>query len=125
MCLYEASRLLAFVVASTSGEQTSASVQEQEGQTQLDQTRLLSPSEETRAADGALSRLILNQLSLLVPAHSVPDTLVLVPALSLTRHGENQTHTHPCAETHHTYIEYCNRRQYNIPLALNVSEDKH
>ncbi|XP_074525010.1 beta-alanine-activating enzyme [Halichoeres trimaculatus] len=88
VCLYKASHLLAFVVASTSGEQTSASVQELDGQTQLDQTRLLSPSEQTQAADRDQSRLILDQLSLLVPAYSVPDVLVLVQALSLTPHGK-------------------------------------
>uniref|UniRef100_A0A3Q4G5B4 Aminoadipate-semialdehyde dehydrogenase n=1 Tax=Neolamprologus brichardi TaxID=32507 RepID=A0A3Q4G5B4_NEOBR len=39
-------------------------------------------------ADGDLKKLILSQLSLLLPAHSVPDTLVLVPALCLTAHGK-------------------------------------
>uniref|UniRef100_A0A3Q1ALR7 Carrier domain-containing protein n=1 Tax=Amphiprion ocellaris TaxID=80972 RepID=A0A3Q1ALR7_AMPOC len=35
-----------------------------------------------------LKRVILSQLSLLLPPHSVPDTLVLVPALCLTPHGK-------------------------------------
>ncbi|XP_034560658.1 beta-alanine-activating enzyme [Notolabrus celidotus] len=84
VCLHKASRLLAFVVASTSGEQTSASEQEPVGQSHQDQTRLPSPAEQT----SDLSRRILDRLSLLVPSHSVPDTLVLVPALSLTHHGK-------------------------------------
>uniref|UniRef100_I3J472 Aminoadipate-semialdehyde dehydrogenase n=1 Tax=Oreochromis niloticus TaxID=8128 RepID=I3J472_ORENI len=64
--LHQGFRLLAFVMASTSGHQkaasTSASVQQR--------------------------KLILSQLSLLLPAHSVPDTLVLVPTLCLTAHGK-------------------------------------
>ncbi|XP_037325420.2 beta-alanine-activating enzyme isoform X2 [Pungitius pungitius] len=63
-------RLLAFVVASAAGGQ------------QGEEPR------PPRGADGDLSRLILSRLSLLLPPHSVPDTLVLVPALSPTRHGK-------------------------------------
>ncbi|XP_070816876.1 beta-alanine-activating enzyme [Chaetodon trifascialis] len=94
--LHEGSRLLAFVVASTSGGQTAASrlasVQEQAEQTA--ERRGDPPSavrhrqEETGGADGDLSRLILSQLSLVLPAHSVPDALVLVPSLCLTPHGK-------------------------------------
>uniref|UniRef100_A0A3B4FTB5 Aminoadipate-semialdehyde dehydrogenase n=1 Tax=Pundamilia nyererei TaxID=303518 RepID=A0A3B4FTB5_9CICH len=64
--LHQGFRLLAFVVASTSGHQKA----------------------ESGGADGDLKKLILSQLSLLLPAHSVPDTLVLVPALCLTAHGK-------------------------------------
>ncbi|XP_041646603.1 beta-alanine-activating enzyme [Cheilinus undulatus] len=71
------SRLLAFVVASTPGQQT-----EQEQVEHSGQERLVS------AAEGDLSKLILDQLSLLLPPHSVPDSLLLVPALSLTPHGK-------------------------------------
>ncbi|CAJ1060005.1 beta-alanine-activating enzyme [Xyrichtys novacula] len=83
VCLHGGSRLIAFVVASTSGEQTGAFLQKHE-----DQTRLLSPAEKSGAADRELSKLILDQLSQLIPSHSVPDTLVPVPALSLTSHGK-------------------------------------
>uniref|UniRef100_UPI0037E8EB12 beta-alanine-activating enzyme n=1 Tax=Semicossyphus pulcher TaxID=241346 RepID=UPI0037E8EB12 len=86
VCLCENSRLLAFIVASTSVEQTEASVQEHVEQTR--QEHLPSSAEEPGGADGDVSRLILDQLSLLLPSHSVPDTLVLVPTLSLTPHGK-------------------------------------
>ncbi|XP_060884723.1 beta-alanine-activating enzyme isoform X2 [Labrus mixtus] len=80
-CLYEGSRLLAFVVSSTSGEQKH--VEHIHGE-----HLLLPAAEETGGADGDLSIVILEQLSLLLPSHSVPDTLLLVPALSLTAHGK-------------------------------------
>ncbi|XP_031698369.1 beta-alanine-activating enzyme-like isoform X2 [Anarrhichthys ocellatus] len=78
-------RLLAFVVASTSGDHRAASpltpAQERADPVHAEHRR----AGET---DGDLSRLVLNRLSLLLPSHSVPDTLVLVPALCLTPHGE-------------------------------------
>ncbi|XP_022607126.1 acyl-CoA synthetase family member 4 [Seriola dumerili] len=101
--LSDGSRLLAFVVASTSGDQTAASpltsVQqcEEKSPSGLGQYQDHLPSlvkhhphreEETGGADGELRRLIVDRLSLLLPSYSVPDTLVLVPALSLTRHGK-------------------------------------
>lgn len=111
--LYEGSRLLAFVVASTSGDQRAASplpsVQQHVDKSPSTFPRhqeedLPSPvklhQEETSGADGDLSRLIVNQLSLLLPSHSVPDTLVLVPALCLTPHGERWTQGTP-EETRH------------------------
>ncbi|MEQ2168741.1 hypothetical protein GOODEAATRI_017924 [Goodea atripinnis] len=64
--LYEGFRLLAFVVPSTS------EVHHHQG--------------EPDDADRALQRLILKKLSLLVSSHCIPDTLVLVPAVSLTPH---------------------------------------
>lgn len=95
--LHEGFRLLAFVVASTSGDQTAASPLASV-QKRVEQTHLPAPAkrhqEETGGADGDLSRLILSQLSLLLPSHSVPDTLVVVPALCQTPHGERQTHSH-------------------------------
>lgn len=84
MGLCEGFRLLAFVVASTFGERGAAS-RLTSAQKHVGQTDLPSP-------DGDLSRLILSQLSLLLPSYSVPDTLVLVPALCQTPHGERQTH---------------------------------
>lgn len=97
--LYEGSRLLAFVVTSTSGDQKAASplppAQQHAEQTPLASAECQEDDErhgvETGGADGDLSGLILNQLSLLLPSYSVPDTLVLIPALSLTPHGEHRT----------------------------------
>lgn len=66
--LCKESRLLAFVVASAS------EVRHRQG--------------EPEGAGRDLQRLILKQLSVLVSAHCIPDALVLVPALSLTPHGE-------------------------------------
>lgn len=106
MAPYEGSRLLAFVVASTSGDQRAASpltsVQKQAEQTPSASAEhrgdphpaVSHHQEEAGGADGDLRRLILSQLSRLLPSYSVPDTLVLVPALCLTSHGEHQTRSH-------------------------------
>lgn len=76
--LHQRSRLLAFVVKSLLADQGAdpplTPVQHQEDQ--------------TGRADGDLSREVLRQLSLLLPSYSVPDTLVVVPALCQTPHGE-------------------------------------
>ncbi|KAJ4943167.1 hypothetical protein JOQ06_005672 [Pogonophryne albipinna] len=100
VALFEATRLLAFVVPSTSGDQKEASpltsAQKHPEQTPSASAELQEhpPSAvshhqgETGGADGDLRRLILNQLSLLLPSHSVPDMLVQVPALCLTPHGK-------------------------------------
>jgi len=69
VALHGGQRLLAFVVASAA-----------------ERGEVVRPS--APPPDGDLRRLILNQLSLLLPSHSIPDTLVLVPALSMTPHGE-------------------------------------
>lgn len=97
--LHEGSRLLAFVVTSTSGDQKAdsplTSVQQHAERTPAAERREDHPSsarrhqEETDGADGDLSRLVLSQLSTLLPSHSVPDALVPVPALCLTPHGEH------------------------------------
>ncbi|XP_041791276.1 beta-alanine-activating enzyme isoform X2 [Chelmon rostratus] len=79
--LYEGSRLLAFVVAFTPAEQTA----EHRGDPR---SAAKHHQEETGGADGDLSRLILSRLSQVLPAHSVPDVLVLVPSLCLTPHGK-------------------------------------
>lgn len=76
MLLHQRSRLLAFIVASPLVASPLASAQQREDQAGLPQT------------DGNLSSLVLRQLSLLLPSHSVPDTLVVVPALCQTPHGE-------------------------------------
>ncbi|XP_070688180.1 beta-alanine-activating enzyme [Pempheris klunzingeri] len=91
-------RLLAFVVASTSADQKAASpptsVQQHAEQTASAEHLEGRPlpvklqQGEVGGAGGDLSRLILKQLSMLLPSHSVPDTLLLVPALCLTPHGK-------------------------------------
>ncbi|XP_055779011.1 beta-alanine-activating enzyme isoform X1 [Salvelinus fontinalis] len=80
--LYEGSRLVTFVVAcSISGEQkathTSSPVEQQ-----------VEHREETAPSTRGLQKAILHRLSQLLPSHSVPDTLVLVPALPLSSHGK-------------------------------------
>lgn len=100
MGLHEGSRLLAFVVASTSGDQKAASPLtslqrhvDQIPSASAEHREDISPSgkhhRETSRADGDLSRLIVEQLSLLLPSYSIPDTLVLVPALPVSSHGEH------------------------------------
>lgn len=89
--LHQRSRLLAFVVLSPlvdrAAASSPASVQRQEDQTGL----LRTPAEATGGADGDPGRHeVLRQLSLLLPAHSVPDAMVVVPALSHTPHGEKR-----------------------------------
>lgn len=81
MGLHDGFRLLAFVVPSPN----------QPVQQQSDHPEPPPPAdteEKTAGADSDLRRLILNQLSLLLPSHSVPDTLLLIPELPLTPHGE-------------------------------------
>lgn len=77
VALQEGFRLLAFVVPSRNEP-----VQQQ----QSNHPGLATPTEQQTDSD--LNRLILNQLSLLLPSYSVPDVLLLVPALPLTPHGE-------------------------------------
>ncbi|XP_069378484.1 beta-alanine-activating enzyme [Paralichthys olivaceus] len=98
--LLEGVRLLAFVVASTSGGQKAAAPLPSPAQQHVEKSPsalaqhrddLHSPvlqREQTSSADGDLSRQIVDQLSLLLPSHSVPDTMLLVPALCLTPHGK-------------------------------------
>lgn len=98
--LYEGSRLVAFVVASTSGDQKAASPVPSVRQrvkhipASLAEQRedvssaVTQHQEDIGTADGDYKSLILNQLSSLLPSYSVPDTVVLIPALCLTHHGE-------------------------------------
>ncbi|TNM87520.1 hypothetical protein fugu_005741 [Takifugu bimaculatus] len=79
VALQEGFRLLAFVVPSRNQP-----VQQQ--QQQSEHPGLATPTEQQ--TDGDLRRLVLNQLSLLLPSYSVPDALLLVPALPLTPHGK-------------------------------------
>uniref|UniRef100_A0A3B3BVQ3 Aminoadipate-semialdehyde dehydrogenase n=1 Tax=Oryzias melastigma TaxID=30732 RepID=A0A3B3BVQ3_ORYME len=68
--LHSSSRLLAFVVSSSS----SSSVRQH--------------WEEGGGAGGDEKRRILEQLSVLLPSHGIPDSLELLPALPLTPHGK-------------------------------------
>ncbi|KAM9849322.1 beta-alanine-activating enzyme [Aulostomus maculatus] len=94
VCLQEGWRLLAFVVASGCQEADLPSAQlhvEQPAPASAEHQQhslLSSVPAQQETASGELSRLILEQLSLLLPPYSVPDTLVLVPALPLTSHGK-------------------------------------
>lgn len=46
------------------------------------------PTEDSRVSSReALEKEVLKELSQLVPKHSIPDTVLLVPALPLTNHG--------------------------------------
>ncbi|XP_072538739.1 beta-alanine-activating enzyme [Salminus brasiliensis] len=45
-------------------------------------------SEDLLAASTSLEKVVLQQLSQLLPSHSIPDTVLLVPALPLTNHGK-------------------------------------
>lgn len=81
--LHQGLRLLAFVVPSRNHP------------AERDHPDLPPPTEEEETerdgTHGELRRLILDQLSLLLPAHSVPDTLLLIPALLFTPHGDRHT----------------------------------
>ncbi|XP_076009740.1 beta-alanine-activating enzyme isoform X2 [Genypterus blacodes] len=100
VCLDHDSPLIAFVVASTSGDQKAASSPLTSSAEHVDQIPSasaqhqedISPSgkrrQETSGPDGDLSRLIVEQLSPLLPSYSIPDTLVLVPALPTSSHGK-------------------------------------
>lgn len=96
MTLYEGVRLLAFIVASEAGEQEAATPpSEQPPSTEQQETHSSSMNylqEEPDSTGGGFRRLILEQLRAELPAHSVPDTVVLVPALCLTPHGERHKH---------------------------------
>ncbi|XP_068599593.1 beta-alanine-activating enzyme [Brachionichthys hirsutus] len=85
--LYGGFRLLAFVVASACDGQRAASMQKHVEQTTPAEHQESIPS-AVGGADGGLSKLILSQLSLRLPSHSVPDTLLLVQDVCLTPHGK-------------------------------------
>lgn len=94
MTLHGNSRLFAFIVAAAPADPTAAS--------RLPSVRgglERAEQEETGGADRDPRRPILSQLSLLLPSHSVPDTLVLVPALPQTAHGERRTHCGAAGQT--------------------------
>ena len=101
--LHGNSRLLAFIVAATPAEPTDAPRLPSEG----GRLKRAEEQEETGGADGDPRQLILNQLSLLLPSHSVPDTLLLVAALPRTAHGERRTHCGAASQCPHLPSQVC------------------
>lgn len=95
--LFEGFRLVAFVVASPSIHQVATTPQQAELSLSVPRdhegdwgSSADLPEEEEgggEAPDRVLHRAVLQQLSLLVPSASIPDSLVLVPVLPLTAHG--------------------------------------
>ena len=94
--LFKGLRLVAFVVASPSVHQVAATPLQAElslsvpGDHEGDWGFLEDLPEDGSRSDApirVLHRVVLQQLSLLVPSASIPDSLVLVQALPLTAHG--------------------------------------
>ncbi|CAL8256290.1 unnamed protein product [Merluccius merluccius] len=95
--LFEGFRLVAFVVVSPSVHQVAATPRQTEPSLSVPRDHKGDrgssadlPEDEGGGAapDRVLRRAVLQQLSLLVPSASIPDSLVLVPALPLTAHGK-------------------------------------
>ncbi|XP_010870563.2 beta-alanine-activating enzyme isoform X1 [Esox lucius] len=95
--LSEESRLVAFVVASSTlgdlmAAPDSSSVEGQLGNstsTSTDQPRVHSPGQnETVPLAAGLQKAVLHRLSQILSRHSVPDAVVLVPSLPLSPHGK-------------------------------------
>ncbi|XP_029952954.1 beta-alanine-activating enzyme isoform X2 [Salarias fasciatus] len=84
VALHRGFRLIAFVVA--------APISSRQQRAEADQENLPSSGrhhlEEAGAAEDHLKEVMVRQLSALLPSHSVPDVLLLVPALSLNPHGK-------------------------------------
>ncbi|KAF4070939.1 hypothetical protein AMELA_G00279150 [Ameiurus melas] len=74
--LHKSSRLVAFVVPKID----TRTVSSEHSSTKA--------SEDSRVSSRALEMEVLQGLSQLVPSHSIPDTVLLVPALPLTNHGK-------------------------------------
>lgn len=82
--LHESSRLVAFVVPKI-GSRTLSS--ENSGNQEQHVHNSTKDSEDSHVSSRALEMEVLQGLSQLVPNHSIPDTVLLVPALPLTNHG--------------------------------------
>ncbi|MCJ8743563.1 hypothetical protein PDJAM_G00095550 [Pangasius djambal] len=83
--LHENSRLVAFVVPTTDTRTVSS---EHSGTQEQHVRSSAKDSEDSRVSSRGLEMEVLQGLSQLVPNHSIPDTVVLVPALPLTNHGK-------------------------------------
>ncbi|XP_046692617.1 beta-alanine-activating enzyme isoform X1 [Silurus meridionalis] len=84
--LHESNRLLAFVVPTVGTRPTSSEHNgNQEQHVPLSSSK---DSEDLCVSSRALEREVLQGLSQLVPSHSIPDTVLLIPALPLTNHGK-------------------------------------
>ncbi|CAN9498933.1 unnamed protein product [Ophioblennius macclurei] len=99
VALHRGFRLIGFVVASAFEQENAASIFPTEQRAETDHPALAGPLEnvpssgkhhlEEAAGEGVdVKKLIVRQLSALLPSHSVPDVLLLVPALSLNPHGK-------------------------------------
>lgn len=94
--LHNSSRLLAFIVASKPAYSPVQQDMEQSDLVLLQHQEdphfsLGRHQENTSSVEADLSRQIMKQVSLLLPSYSVPDAVVLLPALCLTAHGEFTT----------------------------------
>ncbi|XP_017311545.1 beta-alanine-activating enzyme isoform X3 [Ictalurus punctatus] len=74
--LHKSSRLVAFVVPKIDTRTVSS------------EHSSTKDSEDSQVSSRALEMEVLQGLSQLVPSHSIPDTVLLVPALPLTNHGK-------------------------------------
>ncbi|XP_026800246.3 beta-alanine-activating enzyme isoform X1 [Pangasianodon hypophthalmus] len=83
--LHENSRLVAFVVPTIDTRTVSS---EHSGNQEQHVHSSTKDSEDSRVSSRALEMEVLRGLSQLVPNHSIPDTVLLVPALPLTNHGK-------------------------------------
>ncbi|XP_026880224.2 beta-alanine-activating enzyme isoform X2 [Electrophorus electricus] len=86
--LHEGSRLVAFVVPSESRNVSSTERQERHVHGSSDALADVQVSEDISFSCTSLEREVLQELSQLLPNHSLPDTVLLVPALPLTNHGK-------------------------------------
>ncbi|XP_060773478.1 beta-alanine-activating enzyme isoform X2 [Neoarius graeffei] len=83
--LHKSSRLVAFVVPKIYTRTLSS---EDNGNQEQHVRNSTKDSEDFRVSSRALEMEVLQGLSQLVPNHSIPDTVLLVPALPLTNHGK-------------------------------------
>ncbi|TSN30201.1 Acyl-CoA synthetase family member 4 [Bagarius yarrelli] len=83
--LHNTDRLLAFVVPTLNRK--TMSVENSGKQDQHAHSATKTP-EGLRVSSGTLEKDVLRGLSQIVPSHSVPDTVLIVPALPLTNHGK-------------------------------------
>lgn len=79
--LHESGRLVAFVVP-----QIDTKTLEHRGN---QEEHVFSSTKDPHVSSRALEKEVLQGLSQLVPKHSVPDSILMVPALPLTNHGKS------------------------------------
>ncbi|KAK3516500.1 hypothetical protein QTP70_019881 [Hemibagrus guttatus] len=84
--LHKSSRLVAFVVPKIYTRTVSS--EHSSNQEQRMHTFTKGTENSSRVSSRAVEMEVLKELSQVVPSHSVPDTLLLIPALPLTNHGK-------------------------------------